>query len=145
MHAYNIHMYVHTFIHITILLMSLPLSLPTLLFSFPPSFPPLSIFCSLPSLPSSLSSSLLTFQSSTPANFRGYEVLYWPISTTNYSSLLPSGRSTAVTLPLNSLRIFTRYAVAVRLYCSNGTGPASPVKEFPTPVARKSYQIHVSS
>ena len=130
--------------------MSLPVSLP------PSSIPPflfLSLphsLSSLPYLPTPPSSSppfpslppLL--QSSFPDNFIGYEVLYWPISTTNYSSRLPPGRSTGVTLPLNSLRIFTRYAVTVRLYCSNGTGPASPVEEFQTQAERKPYQIHLS-
>ena len=130
--------YIHAytpFLCLSLFLFLLPLSLPFSTF-------PLSL-SSLPYLPTPPSTSP-SFQSSFPDDFVGYEVLYWPISTTNYSSQLPPRGSTAVTLPLNSLRIFTRYAVAVRLYCSNGTGPASPVEEFQTQAERKPYKIHLS-
>ena len=154
-HTYT-HTYIHTCIHTHIHIytytwytyhhssyVSPSFSSSSLPHSLPPPTSPLSL-SSLPYLPTPPSTSP-SFQSSFPDDFVGYEVLYWPISTTNYSSQLPPGRSTGVTLPLNSLRIFTRYAVAVRLYCSNGTGPASPVEEFETRPERKLYQMHVYS
>jgi len=72
----------------------------------------------------------------------GYEILYWPRSTTTYTVHQVSTEIGGVILkPLSS---FTKYAVVVRLYCSPGnrSGRASPITEFETSPASPGVTIN---
>ena len=113
----------------------LPLPLPPLSsLPLPPSFsllPP-------PSSPPPLPLQFPNGTNATGSEVLGYEILYWPRSTTTYMvHQVPTETEGVILKPLSS---FTKYAVVVRLYCSPGnrSGRASPITEFTTSPACKS-------
>ena len=72
-------------------------------------------------------------QSPIPSNdVQGYEILYWPITSTVYEEESVQGVLTEVAT-IHDLTPYTQYLVSVRLYCSeNLFGLASPTIHFIT-------------